>query len=756
MLATCDGSFTWTDRAAQRGIALALASNLVLTALAWAANAAYYDSRVLVPAVTAMALGAVGFIVQTLRQRFRRHDLRVMIVILVAALIAMALSPTAERPPLGVSWTQGWAIAGVCGALLLLPRREGIVVVSVVTSLQWWLRLAFVPVGVAFVEATVPIVGALIVAWAARLATARFEQAAAALALAARAEGQAEEAAARADAQQWWNRVLHDKVLGALLLTSRATTPSLLAQARELAADALSTVSRMERAAADDQASASLAEPRPTVETDAAAAPEGLDAGLQRLVQRHDLVSDLRVRGHAGSLPANVREAILAAADQALRNVAQHSGQRSVWIRAAKSPTRVRLEIRDHGSGFDTSRVHERRLGLRTSIPGHMALVDGSAKVTSRPGRGTTVQLIWSPGNATERAAPVTAQEVQTWWWISGIYAGLHLLGGIFHGGDLVGGPVGWAGLSLIAVAYVLLHSVPDGRALAVGEALVLGGCALMLWVAPQSAAESWRLWFLAACYPALVIPALRGRPALSAGSGILLAVLIVAESSIAAPSSVRDALQMAVPFVVIPTVAGLYAVMMARANDRLQAAQATQARAGALLREAEAQRVMVSAQLSMLAPGTIDLFRRVVDGDSITARDRTAAGLMEAANRDQLVAGAVLDPEVSAVLAAARARGAKIHLTSGAFESLGDTDMPEAVTERLDEFRFALGRMAVSTVNGDELTARWQPTNSYAAGTLILASASDLDAEIYLTIPPVPEEVRALVVMASPSGMPR
>ena len=42
-------------------------------------------------------------------------------------------------------------------------------------------------------------------------------------------------ARAAADDRRWWDLVIHDKVLGALLMASRSTTPRTLETARELA-----------------------------------------------------------------------------------------------------------------------------------------------------------------------------------------------------------------------------------------------------------------------------------------------------------------------------------------------------------------------------------------------------------------------------------------------------------------------------------------------------------------------------------------
>ena len=737
MSARSDTAFTWAHRASQRGMALAYASNIALTAVAWPAVARFYHPWVNYPAAVAMVLVGLWFISQTLRQRFRRADFQIVMATLLVALLAMAVAPTTQPAPAGWSWTQGWAVSTVCGALLLLPRRRAVPAVVAITGLQWWVRIAVVPMGIAFVEAVIPIVGATIVAWAARSATEKFEQVRAALALAARAEEQVADADAQSAAQQWWNRLLHDKVLGALLLASRATSPTLLAQAREVAGDALTTFRQIEGSIGETPAS--LEEAGSDDHADAAA-PRGLKSGLTRLACRHGLTIDLTLRGREGSAPPPITEAMLAAADQALRNVAQHSGQSAVRVRVVQSTTRVRVEIRDHGRGFDIAQLGTRRLGLNTSIPGHLALVDGTAAVTSRPGRGTTVALEWAAEHGAERGAPITATQLRSWWWIAALFAGLHVVGGVLQGQPFVFGIPGWVGLVLILLAYVLMHTVGDGPSLNFGIALVLLGCALMIWKTPLSVAHGWNLWFMGACHAALVVPALRGRPLLSMVGGLGVFTIIVGAFALRSPHPL-DAGQLAIPFLVIPTVAALYAVMLGRADGRLRKAQEAEATARMGLRAAEARQQLVRSQLTMLAPGTIDLLEKLVSGQLITAADRSAARLMEAANRDQLVAPEVLNEEMLEVLSATRARGVVVHLTSLAV-SVANVPVQvggpgSAHQQRLTDFRSVLARLAASSVRGDEITARWQPSNSFASGTITVMSDRE-DAEAFETIPPL------------------
>ena len=84
-------------------------------------------------------------------------------------------------------------------------------------------------------------------------------------------------------------------------------------------------------------------------------------------------------------------------AQEALRNVIEHSGAHSVVVRVTAEPGSVRLEVRDDGRGFD-HKEHERR-----RAQGHIGLdilrdlvthADGSMQIDSTPGQGTNLSIV--------------------------------------------------------------------------------------------------------------------------------------------------------------------------------------------------------------------------------------------------------------------------------------------------------------------------------------------------------------------------
>lgn len=97
-------------------------------------------------------------------------------------------------------------------------------------------------------------------------------------------------------------------------------------------------------------------------------------------------------------LPFHVARAIADAAREAVTNVRRHAGTRRALVRLHGDPTSLCLEIVDDGRGFSVDEVPPTRRGLRESVRGRMALVSGTATVTSTEGSGTVVRLEWRGG----------------------------------------------------------------------------------------------------------------------------------------------------------------------------------------------------------------------------------------------------------------------------------------------------------------------------------------------------------------------
>lgn len=98
-------------------------------------------------------------------------------------------------------------------------------------------------------------------------------------------------------------------------------------------------------------------------------------------------------------LPADVAEALVTATLQAVNNSITHAGtvaHRSVTATRTTAGG-VRITVADDGHGFDVGSIGDERLGVRVSIVERIENVGGTARVRSVPGKGSTVELDWSP-----------------------------------------------------------------------------------------------------------------------------------------------------------------------------------------------------------------------------------------------------------------------------------------------------------------------------------------------------------------------
>ncbi|WP_037305327.1 sensor histidine kinase [Amycolatopsis orientalis] len=94
-------------------------------------------------------------------------------------------------------------------------------------------------------------------------------------------------------------------------------------------------------------------------------------------------------------MPASAALALVRAVREALVNVDRHAGVGEARLTVEDG---VRVTVRDEGRGFDPAATPAQRRGVRGSLVERMAAVGGRARVTSAPGAGTTVELVWPDG----------------------------------------------------------------------------------------------------------------------------------------------------------------------------------------------------------------------------------------------------------------------------------------------------------------------------------------------------------------------
>ncbi len=117
-----------------------------------------------------------------------------------------------------------------------------------------------------------------------------------------------------------------------------------------------------------------------------------LEQAAEEVERDHRVNVEVVVVGDCQLDPA--REALVAAAREAMVNAAKFGAGSPVAVYAEASPERVHAFVRDRGPGFDPSDLPGDRRGVRESIVGRMERHGGKATITSSPGAGTEVELL--------------------------------------------------------------------------------------------------------------------------------------------------------------------------------------------------------------------------------------------------------------------------------------------------------------------------------------------------------------------------
>src|SRR5207248_5715247 len=126
-------------------------------------------------------------------------------------------------------------------------------------------------------------------------------------------------------------------------------------------------------------------------------APSGLAAAVAQTARQLTETNDVRLKLNLADcrchLLPDVEYNLLRIAQEAIRNAVKHSGARVVRVSLDSTEHHLQLSVKDDGAGFDDSETapvgHYGVIGMKERA----AQIGAQLRVTSTPGRGTTVAV---------------------------------------------------------------------------------------------------------------------------------------------------------------------------------------------------------------------------------------------------------------------------------------------------------------------------------------------------------------------------
>ncbi|MGB3301951.1 MAG: ATP-binding protein [Gordonia sp. (in: high G+C Gram-positive bacteria)] len=177
-----------------------------------------------------------------------------------------------------------------------------------------------------------------------------------------------------------FDALIHDQVIATLISAANDPTESRLPyQARRATSELLALASGAESVGSIDA--------------------NEVQARLRAVVASvdHDVAVIVDSTDPDTAYPTAAVQALAEAVGEAVRNSIGHAGPDAecavlVEVRAGL----LRITVADNGAGFDTSAVPPERLGIEVSIRQRLRNLDGAdMRLSSVPGEGTTVQMMW-------------------------------------------------------------------------------------------------------------------------------------------------------------------------------------------------------------------------------------------------------------------------------------------------------------------------------------------------------------------------
>ena len=212
--------------------------------------------------------------------------------------------------------------------------------------------------------------------------------------MAAQLEGliQARQELATLETRNRFARDLHDSVKQQVFATSFqvAAARALMEEDTEAAEEHLAQAEELARQA-QRELNVLIGELRP-----AALEGKGLSSALRDYAEdwsrRAEIPAEIHIRGEREA-PLEVEHALFRVAQEALANVAKHSGAGSVEVDLIYTSDSLTLRVTDDGRGFDPEKNPGEGFGLQ-SMHERLEKLGGRVEVESAPGKGTRVTCV--------------------------------------------------------------------------------------------------------------------------------------------------------------------------------------------------------------------------------------------------------------------------------------------------------------------------------------------------------------------------
>jgi signal transduction histidine kinase len=380
------------------------------------------------------------------------------------------------------------------------------------------------------------------------------------------------------------------------------------------------------------------------------------DEWVGRTARQLGLTLDITCAGEtSGGGPAS---GLRSAVAEAMRNVARHSGQSMVRVTARLEPTRWAVSVSDPGQGYDTAARASIR---RTNVSFRPWLAaGGSLRVTSQPGRGTTLNLTWTPDGDVH--APWIPRQQMLVAVLALVHTAYHVLMG-FGGAVTDSAPflvttVG--GVTLMGLTVLAMIRPRHGWT----WSSVMTVVQVVLLATTTGDLTPSRLWYLAGVTGFAGALAYHGRwrpPAAMLAASFAAALVLEVVKGSPLPAILALAADYLGP------AAGLAFAFLAALIQRARAAIRHDAMARAALAEAhleaESQSQVLAAQNRHLIDVVVPALERLAAGEAVDPQ-RLAA--LEAACRDHINPTGTPSAGLALALIEARSRGIRVQLSLG------------------------------------------------------------------------------------------